>query len=255
MPLSRDRPGAVRAALTTLTMLCLMFGVDLGLMSGSAQAATPVGPRRAATDAAPDAAPDTAPAWRASVLSGSASIACAPGTTDLGVHDGYHSSARIPVRLCAVNNLPSTAPESNPTSSFYIRNGKVGANRHAIVNSRVSRAVQTMVRDMKAAGLSPTTFSTFRSMARQQVLCADDVRCRGRNYRYLARPGTSNHQMGLAIDFTMPRTTSRTARCAAPASEPGNPVWRWLSTHAGHYGFKQYSAEPWHWEATAAGGC
>lgn len=252
MPPSRIRPASLRApirstalrALTMLTALCLLLGAELGLSSGPAYAAAPVGAPGRPSPVQPN-----------SVLGGSASIACAPGTTDLGVHDGYHSMTRIPVRLCAVNNLASTAPESDPTSSFYVRNGRVGANRHAIVNSRVSGPVQTMVRDMKAAGLSPTTFSTFRSMARQRALCADDTRCTGSNYRYLARPGTSNHQMGLAIDFTMPRNTSRAARGAAPASEPGNALWKWLSAHARHYGFTQYAAEAWHWEATGAGRC
>lgn len=257
--MSPDRvPGASRRAPTvptltaptltvlTLTVLTLMLAA-LMLVAHSAWAGQP----RIRTTAFGTEAPTTT----STVLSASAPVPCAAGTTDLGIHPGYHSSARILIRLCAVSNLSSTAVESSPASSFYIKNGSVGANRHAIVNSRVSGAVYSMVRDMKATGLSVSTFSTYRSMERQTALCHKDARCRAGDYQFLAKPGTSNHQMGLAIDFTMPQTKSPGSSCAAPASSPGNPVWRWLNVHAGHYGFKQYSAEPWHWEALAANRC
>jgi LAS superfamily LD-carboxypeptidase LdcB len=174
------------------------------------------------------------------------------------VHDGYRSSIRVPIRLCSVSNLASGAVESDPAvRSFYIKNSRgVGANRHAIVNSRVSGAVYNMVRDMKASGLSVSADSTYRSMERQEYLCAADTRCRAGNHQFLAKPGTSNHQMGLAIDFTtMPQKGVTGATCAAPATAPNNPDWKWLNAHAAHYGFKQYAAEPWHWEALAANGC
>lgn len=206
-----------------------------------------------ATPAYADPAPDRAAA--SSVFGDSASIPCAPGTTDLGVHDGYHSMIRARIRLCAVDNLTGTRSESIPSSPYYIRNGKVGANGHAVVNSRVSGPVQRMVRDMKAAGLTVSAFSSYRSMRHQQDLCAADPRCKAHTYHYLAEPGTSNHQMGLAIDFTMPMLKSQGTSCAAPATEPGNSVWRWLEANAARYGFKQYSAEPWHWEAAGANSC
>ena len=186
-----------------------------------------------------------------SVFSDSTAIPCAPGTTDLGVHDGYHRKIRVRIRLCAVNDLIGTRSESVPSSPYYVR----GANGHAVVNSRVSKAAQTMVQAMRAAGLEPTSFSSYRSMKHQQDLCAADTNCKAHVYHYLAEPGTSNHQMGLAIDFTMPMRKTPGASCATPASAPSNTVWRWLRAHAGQYGFKQYMAEPWHWEAAGANLC
>jgi hypothetical protein len=54
-----------------------------------------------------------------------------------------------------------------------------------------------------------------------------------------ARPGTSMHEQGLAIDFTCNRTliTTRT-----------NPCYQWLTTHATAYGLHELSTgqEPWH---------
>jgi hypothetical protein len=200
-----------------------------------------------------DPAPERSAA--SSVFSDSTMVRCASGTTDLGVHDGYRRGGKIRIRLCAVNNLTGTVGESVPSSPYYIK----GANGHAVVNSRVSGAVQAMVRDMRAAGLSPSAFSSYRSMSHQQDNCDGNARCRGGNHQLLAQPGWSNHQMGLAIDFQMPHTKAPEehpgATCAAPASSPNNAVWKWLHAHAGHYGLKQYKGEAWHWEAAGANSC
>ncbi len=37
---------------------------------------------------------------------------------------------------------------------------------------------------------------------------------------------------------------------------PGNANWQWMHDNADTFGFKQYSAEAWHWDAlTAASRC
>jgi hypothetical protein len=53
-----------------------------------------------------------------------------------------------------------------------------------------------------------------------------------------ARPGTSAHEQGLAVDFTCNGggTVSR-----------GDACWSWLASHAGDYGFLNLPSEPWHW--------
>jgi hypothetical protein len=53
-----------------------------------------------------------------------------------------------------------------------------------------------------------------------------------------AKPGTSMHEQGLAIDFTCNGggTVSR-----------GDPCWNWLVIHAGTYGLHNLPTEPWHW--------
>jgi hypothetical protein len=229
-------PATLWRALPLLAALSLMLCVELSAVGTAYADPTPV----------------------ASVARPSTAVPCAAGTTDLGVHYGYYSSIKGLIRLCAVTNLGSSAVESNPTvGPFYIKNSRgIGANRHAIVNSRVSGAVYNMVRDMKAAGLTVSADSTYRSMERQQYLCTHDTRCQHGDHRFLAGPGTSNHQMGLAIDFTTMRQVGVSGTtCAAPATAPTNPVWKWLHTHAAHYGFKQYAAEPWHWEAASTSAC
>lgn len=49
-----------------------------------------------------------------------------------------------------------------------------------------------------------------------------------------ARPGTSNHERGLAIDFS--NCNSRATAC-----------YKWLSTNAARFGFKNLPSESWHW--------
>lgn len=58
-----------------------------------------------------------------------------------------------------------------------------------------------------------------------------------------ARPGSSMHEQGLAIDFTW--------NGSAIASR-GSPAYQWLAGHAGAYGFYNLPSEPWHWSTTGS---
>ncbi|MEZ5340773.1 MAG: D-alanyl-D-alanine carboxypeptidase family protein [Acidimicrobiales bacterium] len=49
-----------------------------------------------------------------------------------------------------------------------------------------------------------------------------------------ARPGQSNHEKGLAIDFS--NCNSRSTAC-----------YKWLASNASSYGFYNLPSEPWHW--------
>jgi LAS superfamily LD-carboxypeptidase LdcB len=53
-----------------------------------------------------------------------------------------------------------------------------------------------------------------------------------------ARPGTSMHEQGLAIDF------SWNGRIIGSRSSPG---YQWLARNAARYGFYNLPSEPWHW--------
>lgn len=53
-----------------------------------------------------------------------------------------------------------------------------------------------------------------------------------------ARPGTSMHEQGLAIDFT----------CSGVLiTDHGDPCWVWLNANAASYGLVNLPSEPWHW--------
>ncbi len=53
-----------------------------------------------------------------------------------------------------------------------------------------------------------------------------------------ARPGTSAHEQGLAVDFTCN---------GGGAVSSGDVCWDWLDAHANTYGFYNLPSEPWHW--------
>lgn len=159
----------------------------------------------------------------AHLFDSSVSVACDSNTKDLGIQDGYTDGKKVKIRICAVPNLPSSGEESN---GGY---GVKGADGGAVVNSRVSGAVYAMVDAAKKDGVNLTAGSSFRTMAHQQALCP----CDGVS---VAHPGYSNHQMGLAIDFSID-------------SQSGQ-FWDWLSKNAADFGYKNYPAEAWHWSPT-----
>ena len=53
-----------------------------------------------------------------------------------------------------------------------------------------------------------------------------------------AKPGSSMHELGLAIDFT---------HDGASISSHSSPAYQWLAAHAGEYGLHNLPSEPWHW--------
>lgn len=53
-----------------------------------------------------------------------------------------------------------------------------------------------------------------------------------------ARPGTSMHELGLAIDFTYRGRT---------IESHSSPAFQWLAENAVTYGFYNLPSEPWHW--------
>lgn len=54
-----------------------------------------------------------------------------------------------------------------------------------------------------------------------------------------ARPGQSQHEIGLAIDFS---------NC----SSRGTACYRWLAANAASYGFYNLPSEPWHWSTSGS---
>jgi D-alanyl-D-alanine carboxypeptidase len=56
-----------------------------------------------------------------------------------------------------------------------------------------------------------------------------------------ARPGTSMHERGLAVDFNCN---------GGGAIRHGNECWNWLAAHANDYGLYNLPSEPWHWSTS-----
>lgn len=159
----------------------------------------------------------------------STEIACAEGTTDAGIHDGYHDGKLVKIRLCAIPNFPCSNQECNQFG-----------DGHAVVNSRISGALYKMITDAIAyrdssanewGNFDISTNSSFRSMAHQQYLW-DTI-----GPPLAGRPGYSYHQTGLAIDFSFHSNTSA-------------GMYKWLLANGEKYGFYELKnpREPWHWD-------
>ncbi len=58
-----------------------------------------------------------------------------------------------------------------------------------------------------------------------------------------AIPGTSEHERGLAIDFTCNGRS-------IPQHTRSDPCYLWLSRHAADYGLRNLPSEAWHWSTT-----
>lgn len=126
------------------------------------------------------------------------------------------------------------------------------------VDSRMYPELQRMFDDCRAAGLLPLVYSGYRTQEMQQELydnkiaaylaegCTQEEAERNAS-QWVAEPGTSEHQLGLAVDID----SEDISRCSDEA------VWDWLKEHCAEYGFiLRYPAdaveitgiqhEPWH---------
>lgn len=95
----------------------------------------------------------------------------------------------------------------------------------------------------------------WRSVERQKALrringCPDIYSSPASSCRVpTARPGQSQHNKGLAVDFTWKGETL--CYPMGPASCRGtNAAFDWLEANAHNYGLKVLSSEAWHWSTT-----
>ena len=123
------------------------------------------------------------------------------------------------------------------------------------VNATVYEAYKKMYEDAKKEGLTILIQSPYRSYDTQYSIYNGYVARDGKAIAdtYSARPGYSEHQTGLAIDFATPTTTGLSN------DEFGTTLeFNWLVNHAHEYGFilryKQseeyitgYMYESWHY--------
>jgi LAS superfamily LD-carboxypeptidase LdcB len=65
-----------------------------------------------------------------------------------------------------------------------------------------------------------------------------------------ARPGRSQHERGLAIDFTYGGNTICFPRRSSSCR--GNAAYNWLKANAWRYGFYNLPSEAWHWSTTGS---
>ena len=110
------------------------------------------------------------------------------------------------------------------------------------VNCQIAEQVRSMIAAAAASGVS-LSGGGYRDPARQIALREQNC---GSSYYAIyqmpssqcspptARPGSSQHELGLAIDFS---------NC----SSRGSACYRWLAGNASRFGMYNLPSEPWHW--------
>ncbi|WP_334121827.1 M15 family metallopeptidase [Glutamicibacter sp.] len=151
--------------------------------------------------------------------------------------------------LALINPTTKLSPEDyTPTKLVSV--GGTGLTLRA----EAAQAVEDLIADARAAGHSIKLLSAYRSYERQAALFNQYQSKYGTAYaeRISARPGTSEHQLGLAADLGY--TNSR----AELKEEFGQtPAGIWIAKHASDYGLiirypqgkeeiTGYKYEPWH---------
>jgi LAS superfamily LD-carboxypeptidase LdcB len=122
------------------------------------------------------------------------------------------------------------------------------------VSSTVAPSIQKLFAAAQAAGYPLVFASGYRSEAYQQQLYQSYVQRDGQAAadRYSARPGTSEHQTGLAFDVCAAGTS-----CDLEQSFGNTAAGKWIANNAHTYGFilhylqgkealTGYQYEPWH---------
>lgn len=122
------------------------------------------------------------------------------------------------------------------------------------LRSEAATAAEALFNDAKKSGFNLVMASGYRSYQFQQTLYNGYVARDGEAAanRYSAKPGTSEHQTGLAFDVT---TSSR--KCYLEICFADTPEGKWLKDNAYKYGLHLryqkgkedvtgYQFEPWH---------
>lgn len=123
-----------------------------------------------------------------------------------------------------------------------------------MVRAVLTKPLEKMFAAAKTEGVDLVIASAYRSSKLQETYYNSYVRASGREEaeKYIALPGTSEHQSGLAVDFTTPDLACYLVECFESTA-----AGTWLATHAHSYGFilrypknkvdvTHYSYEPWH---------
>jgi LAS superfamily LD-carboxypeptidase LdcB len=114
------------------------------------------------------------------------------------------------------------------------------------VNAAVAAQVVAMINAAAADGVDLRIGNSYRPVSQQISLRRQNC---GSSYYAIyemsagscrpptAKPGQSQHQLGLAIDF---------ANC----SSRGTACYRWLAGNASRFGYYNLPSEAWHWSTT-----
>lgn len=195
----------------------------------------------------PFTSPSESPATQtaSATPTGSPSVSKAASASPAAVRPSVESS---PESLrCLVNKMRPFAQKDWAPSDLVDFEGQQ-------LRAEAAQAARTMMDAAKAEGVTLTVSSAYRSYAVQQQTYQHWVSVNGQKVadQLSARPGYSEHQTGLAIDFSSPEG------CRLEECYEDTRAGRWLAKNAQNYGFilrfpkgqqavTGYLFEPWHY--------
>lgn len=123
----------------------------------------------------------------------------------------------------------------------------------ALLRREAATAIENMFNDAKKVGINLIGISGYRPYDYQQILYNNKVSRDGVNEanKYVAKPGSSEHQTGLAMDVLSTEYSN------LDSGFENTNAYKWLSENMSNYGFilrypkgkesiTGYEYEPWH---------
>lgn len=146
------------------------------------------------------------------------------------------------------NSLPSNYVPANLVTP------NVNMTKAVTVTKTTATALEKMFSDAKAQGINLSLVSGYRSYSYQQTIYNNSVKVEGQAHtdKYVAKPGYSEHQTGLAVDISC-----KSIGYVLEDYFEGTQEAQWLKANAHKYGFilrytkervqdTGYGFEPWH---------
>lgn len=147
----------------------------------------------------------------------------------------------------------------NPIQLEYQKPDLISIDKEQFVDRRIYHELREMLNQAKRAGMMPKITSSYRTENDQIILLQEkvsDYKSKGYSTKRaqflaeksVAKPNTSEHQLGLAVDIS-----SANSRLQNPSV-----IWQWLNQNSYKYGFiLRYPEEkvtqtgvvyePWHY--------
>jgi D-alanyl-D-alanine carboxypeptidase len=159
--------------------------------------------------------------------------------------------------LYTLANKENLLSESYMPNNLVIPNVNLVAersNEKNLVSATIVEDLEQMFYDAQEAGVNLFLSNAFRSYDSQVYIYNEDIKNKDKQYsEYVAKPGESEHQLGLAIDIT-----SRNMGFELNQSFENTKEGAWALENAYKYGFilrytktkedvTGYKYEPWHY--------
>lgn len=202
------------------------------------------------TAPAPSAPPESRAAAETSAPAGSDASADPPEAPEF---DRSAHSLDDPMSLWVVTNKQRALQPADFAPTDLVRPEGVENEFDQPLREPAARAVEALVGAAAAEGLDVRIISAYRDYSTQAALYDGYVARDGQEAAdtYSARPGHSEHQTGLAVDF------DDSGACYLAACFGQTPAGVWLAEHAAEYGFvvrypdgkehvTGFMPEPWH---------